>query len=178
MGLGGFNNTAPRIRYAMVNIVSRRQSNRPVVLVLGTYVPVNWFLNIPPDIFITKLILVGSYLNESSVRGDVNQVQAIERKSTHSYIDWKAGYGNDSLGGDTAGLLKELTCNGYGVMTSFTGTHRADEWLLVVGSSNDFNRQRSTQSQTRVAQCSSSVSGYGTKRFLGFLVITLMMAII
>ena len=60
MGLGGFNNTAPRIRYAMVNIVSRRQTNRPVVLVLGTYVPVNWFLNMPPDIFITKLILVST----------------------------------------------------------------------------------------------------------------------
>ena len=60
MGLGGFNNTAPRIGYAMVNIVSRRQSNRPVVLVLGTYVPVNWFLNIPSDIFITKLILVST----------------------------------------------------------------------------------------------------------------------
>ena len=47
---------------------------------------------------------VAYYVDKSSVSGDVNQVQAIERKS---YRDsWPTGYGSDSGGGDTVGLLK------------------------------------------------------------------------
>ena len=47
---------------------------------------------------------VAYYVDKSSVSGDVNQVQAIERKS---YRDsWPRGYGSDSGGGDTVGLLK------------------------------------------------------------------------
>ena len=47
---------------------------------------------------------VAYYVDKSSVSGDVNQVQTIERKS---YRDsWPSGYGSDSGGGDTVGLLK------------------------------------------------------------------------
>ena len=47
---------------------------------------------------------VAYYVDKSSVSGDVNQVQAIERKS---YRDsWPTGYGSDAGGGDTVGLLK------------------------------------------------------------------------
>ena len=47
---------------------------------------------------------VAYYVDKSSVSGDVNQVQTIERKS---YRDsWPRGYGSDSGGGDTVGLLK------------------------------------------------------------------------
>ena len=47
---------------------------------------------------------VAYYVDKSSVSGDVNQVQAIERKS---YRDsWPTGFGSDSGGGDTVGLLK------------------------------------------------------------------------
>ena len=47
---------------------------------------------------------VAYYLDKSSVSGDMNQVQTIERKS---YRDsWPIGFGSDSGGGDTVGLLK------------------------------------------------------------------------
>jgi hypothetical protein len=41
-----------------VNIISREESNRPIVLVLGSHEPVNWILNIPYNISISKVILV------------------------------------------------------------------------------------------------------------------------
>ena len=41
-----------------------------------------------------------SYLVESTVNGDLRQVQAIERKS------YAHGYGSDAGGGDTAMLLR------------------------------------------------------------------------
>ena len=44
-------------------------------------------------------------MDESSVSGDVKQVQAIERKSYRN-SDWDSGYGSDSGGGNTVGLLK------------------------------------------------------------------------
>ena len=47
---------------------------------------------------------VAYYVDKSSVSGDVNQVQAIERKSYRA--SWPTGYGSDSGGGDTVGLLK------------------------------------------------------------------------
>ena len=47
---------------------------------------------------------VAYYVDKSSVSGDMNQVQAIERKSYRA--SWPTGYGSDSGGGDTVGLLK------------------------------------------------------------------------
>ena len=47
---------------------------------------------------------VAYYVDKSSVSGDVNQIQTIERKS---YRDsWPIGFGSDSGGGDTVGLLR------------------------------------------------------------------------
>ncbi|KAJ7361912.1 hypothetical protein OS493_014558 [Desmophyllum pertusum] len=117
---------------ATVNIVSQRKSNRPIILVLGNYEPVNWILNIPAGITITKVILVAYYIDKSSVSGDVNQVKAIERKSYPA--QWPRGIGSDSGGGDTVGLLKKVY-NRFGVVTSFTGTYKANKWSLDVLSS-------------------------------------------
>ena len=47
---------------------------------------------------------VAYYVDKSSVSGDVDQVQAIERKSYRA--SWPTGFGSDSGGGDTVGLLK------------------------------------------------------------------------
>ena len=47
---------------------------------------------------------VAYYVDKSSVSGDMNQVQTIERKSYRN--SWPRGYGSDSGGGDTVGLLK------------------------------------------------------------------------
>ena len=46
--------------YAIVNIVSDGKSDRPIILVLGSYEPVNWILKLPADITITKVILVST----------------------------------------------------------------------------------------------------------------------
>lgn len=52
---------------------------------------------------------VSQDVNKSFVGGDVNQVQAIERRSLRN-SDWKVGWGRDvpfvAYGGDTVGLLK------------------------------------------------------------------------
>jgi len=44
-------------------------------------------------------------LDESSVSGDMKKVQIVERKSIHD-LQWRVGYGSDSGGGDTVGLLR------------------------------------------------------------------------
>ena len=43
---------------ANVNIVSLGKPNTPIVLVLGSYEPVNWILKLPAGISISKVILV------------------------------------------------------------------------------------------------------------------------
>ena len=55
------NRRPPTAANANVNIASRGQSNRPIVLVLGSYEPVNWILNLPAGISISKVILVSTF---------------------------------------------------------------------------------------------------------------------
>ena len=43
-----------------VNIVSGGKSDRPIVLVLASYEPVNWILNLPAGITISRVILVST----------------------------------------------------------------------------------------------------------------------
>ena len=45
---------------AKISIISGGKCNRPIVLVLVSYEPVNWILNIPSDITICKVILVST----------------------------------------------------------------------------------------------------------------------
>ena len=54
----------PRAGNATVIIVSRGKSNRPIVLVLGSYEPVNWILNLPANISISRVILVGTFAQQ------------------------------------------------------------------------------------------------------------------
>ena len=55
------NRRPPTAGNANVNIVSRGKSNRPIVLVLGSYEPVNWILHLPVGISINKVILVSMF---------------------------------------------------------------------------------------------------------------------
>ena len=55
------NRRPPIAGNANVNIVSRGKSNRPIVLVLGSYEPVNWILHLPVGISISKVILVSMF---------------------------------------------------------------------------------------------------------------------
>ena len=98
----------------------------------------------------------------------MNQVQVIEKQGTRN-SQWSRGYGSDTGGGDTVGLLKYVnkevvlsvnysyfaqvcmcefidTCpffrrihNIYGAVTSFTGTYKADKWSLTLSSSQGKN---------------------------------------
>jgi len=43
-----------------VNIISGGQSSKPVILVLASYEPVNWILNLPAGITISRVILVST----------------------------------------------------------------------------------------------------------------------
>jgi len=52
------NRRPPKAGDAIVNIISRGKSDRPIILVLGSYEPVNWILNSPAGITISKVILV------------------------------------------------------------------------------------------------------------------------
>ena len=45
------------------------------------------------------------YIDESSISGDVTQVQVVEKQGIRS-SQWSYGYGKDSGGGDTVGLLR------------------------------------------------------------------------
>ena len=52
------NTRPPSAGDAAVNIVRVGQSGRPIVLVFASYQPVNWILNLPAGITISKVILV------------------------------------------------------------------------------------------------------------------------
>ena len=56
------NTRSPSAGDAAVNIVSAGQSGRPIVLVFASYEPVNWILNLPSGVTISRVILV-SYLS-------------------------------------------------------------------------------------------------------------------
>lgn len=50
----------PTTSNATVTIISRGESNRPIILVLATiFEPVNWIFNLPANITISEVILVG-----------------------------------------------------------------------------------------------------------------------
>ena len=53
------NGRPPTAGDATVNIFSGGRSDRPLVLVLASYEPVNWILKLPSDVTISRVILVG-----------------------------------------------------------------------------------------------------------------------
>ncbi|PIK34833.1 hypothetical protein BSL78_28343 [Apostichopus japonicus] len=108
-----------------------QQQHGPVVLVLANYEPVNWVLDIPPSLTIEKVILISYYVELSSV----TVAEGIERELT---VEKKPrstprGYGKDSGGGNTPGMMRLSQI--YGSVTSFAGTYRAESWnwTLPVG---------------------------------------------
>ena len=66
-----------------------------------------------------------SYYN-SSVSYAPGRVQSVEKPS-HGEIP--RGYGEDSGGGNTVGLLQYLQ-NRFGDVASFSGTYRANRWRV------------------------------------------------
>ena len=58
------NRRPPTAGNANVNIVSGGKSNRPIVLVLASYEPVNWILHLPAGILVSKVILVSTLVHQ------------------------------------------------------------------------------------------------------------------
>ena len=61
---------------ANVNIVSHGKSDRPIVLVLASFGPVNWILNLPAGIFISKVILVSTFAHHELKKRKIIRLRA------------------------------------------------------------------------------------------------------
>ena len=61
---------------ANVNIVTHGHSNRPIVLVLASFGPVNWILNLPAGISINKVILVSTFAHHELKKGKIIRLRA------------------------------------------------------------------------------------------------------
>lgn len=98
---------------------------RPVILVFSNYEPVNWVLDLPATLNVQKVILFAYYgdLSSVTVAPGVSQTLTVEKRPRSA----PRGYGKDSGGGNTAGMLRQLS-EDYGAVTSFAGTYRADSW--------------------------------------------------
>ena len=71
------------------------------------------------------------FLDKSSVTYSGGKVLTVERRTYRP-----SGYGSDSGGGDTLGLLQYLH-NRFGPVTSFSGSYRADSWVLHIDRNNN-----------------------------------------
>ena len=60
------NKRPPSTGDVTVNVFNRGRSDRGIILVLGSYEPVNWILNLPAGITISKVILVSTGQNLKS----------------------------------------------------------------------------------------------------------------
>lgn len=71
------NTSPPSAGNATVQIIIRTTPNRPIILVLGSYEPVNWILNVPTGIIISKVILVSMWwgLNLTNHAGEYPQAK-------------------------------------------------------------------------------------------------------
>ena len=73
------NRRPPTAGNAIVNIVSRGKSKRPIVLVLGSYEPVNWILNLPAGISISNVVLVSTLSRKELVPSKITDVVLINK---------------------------------------------------------------------------------------------------
>nr|XP_054752666.1 uncharacterized protein LOC129258410 [Lytechinus pictus] len=101
----------------------------PITIVFSSYEPVRWIVSIDEGIVVDKFVLTGYYLDLSSVEVDSLSHTNIT-VVTVSRIPF--GYGTDGDGVlHTAEFLKYVQ-NTYGEVGSFSGTQRADRWVLTV----------------------------------------------
>ena len=60
------NRRPPKAGDAIVSVNSDGRSDRPIVLVLASYEPVNWILKLPANITISKVIMVSTQQNHTT----------------------------------------------------------------------------------------------------------------
>ncbi|XP_070570423.1 uncharacterized protein [Ptychodera flava] len=113
-----------------VRIQKVARPDRPIVLVLATYEPINWVVEMPNDVTIDRVLLIAYHISDTDVVARGGAIRTVERLPYSTETPY--GYGNDNGGGNTAGLLLYIDGR-FGPVTSFTGTYKADEWSLSVG---------------------------------------------
>ncbi|XP_077997970.1 uncharacterized protein LOC144451072 isoform X2 [Glandiceps talaboti] len=115
-----------------VHIEKASHPENPIILVLVTFEPIHWIVEVPNDVTITRTLLMSYNIDDTTVtaRGGRIDIEAIEPLPYSS--DTPYAYGNDDGGGNTVGLLLYLS-NRFGPVTSFSGTRTADEWNLTIG---------------------------------------------
>ena len=94
------NRRPPSAGDANVNIVSTGQSGRPIVLVLGSYEPVNWILNLPAGITISKVILVSireKHLNQRSMSDTIWRRKKLVSAKTFAVYSQNLQLNNQSV---------------------------------------------------------------------------------
>ncbi|XP_066273807.1 uncharacterized protein [Branchiostoma lanceolatum] len=110
------------------------QLTKPLVLVLSSYEAVNWVLHLPEVIEVHKVLLMAYYVDQSDVTVRGGSVDDVQRLSGRTGGVPACAYGKDDGGCKTVELLEFI--NGeFGPVSSLTGTYKADEWNLKVGTS-------------------------------------------
>ncbi|KAL5481221.1 hypothetical protein EMCRGX_G021337 [Ephydatia muelleri] len=119
----------------------------PIILVLVSYWPITWRLNLPAGVTIDRVLLTSYYLAASSVTYPQCSVHAVEKITNK---DLPGSYGSDAGGGDAVGLLKYLTQR-FGPVSTFSGSYYAGTWTLqITGNSSSacINRSESCVSDS------------------------------
>ena len=121
------------------------ESSRPLILVLTSHEPVRWRLSVTRGVTIDRVILVGCIhihldtccilvVFQSSVYNSTISYQpagAIQYTEVLTYPINFTGYGADTGGRQLAQLLLYLQQR-FGPVSSFSGTYRADRWVLNI----------------------------------------------
>ncbi|XP_078609673.1 uncharacterized protein LOC144880981 [Branchiostoma floridae x Branchiostoma japonicum] len=113
-----------------VKLVQRGPLTKPLVLVMASYYPMSWTLDIPEGVTIDTVHVSGQ--TSSNFAGS-SQVSAPSGAVETTVMDWIwYGTGYDHTGGSTALLLKKVN-ELYGPVTSFTGYQHFKSAILQVG---------------------------------------------
>ncbi|XP_066293091.1 uncharacterized protein [Branchiostoma lanceolatum] len=113
-----------------VKLVQRGPLTKPLVLVMASYYPMSWDLDIPDGVTIDTVHVSGQ--TSSNFAGS-SQVSAPTGAVGTTVIDWiHYGYGYDHTGGSTALFLKKIN-ELYGPVTSYTGYQHFKSVILQVG---------------------------------------------
>lgn len=123
----GSTKTQPPTASRIYVSISSTTGVRSVVFVLTNHEPVEWRLTYPPHLNIAKVILISHYPELSSVTTEFGESHTwtVEKRPS----DAPGGYGTDREGGNTVGMLVDLT-EEFGGVTSFAGTYKASYWFF------------------------------------------------
>lgn len=112
---------------ATVNIVN--QGTAPLILVLSSYEPTLWNLNIAPGVTINEVILNGYYSQQ--VTG-VSGVTVTDRSGVGNYFSACAYAWPSSTGGcNTPGLISGVEAYTGLTLTAFSGVYRATDFTVT-----------------------------------------------